>query len=92
MKATEKEYRLNYWYTEGIRLFKMWKQDNDEGTWKAFCCCVAVMCEYDRNVKDKRTQQLNATAWKYGWLKGEKTLTEWQESGCFDENFFNQNS
>ena len=82
---TVNEYRIFYWYTEGIKIFNKWLKTKDEDTWGAFCCCSAAITEFDKKHKDKKTQKLQKLAWNYGYLKGDCERERLEKSGYFDE-------
>lgn len=88
MKA-ENRMRWEYWLSEAIQIFNRWQQDKtNETLWGAFCCCSACMVEYDRKHSEPETQKIQALGWGYAWVRGERTLEEYQNSGYFNEDFY----
>lgn len=88
MDTKEKEKRINFWYHEGLFLFKEWLKTKNETTWGAFCCCAGAIIEYDRNIKKTASKNLQRLAWNFSYLKGEISKKELEESGWLEKKWF----
>lgn len=87
--AYTREELMSKWYKKGkyylpILIEHPWSKK----AWIEVEMSACVLADLNRSHSDARTQELQGMVWKYGWYRKEISLEEWQDSGYFDEKFY----
>lgn len=85
----EREKLMNCAYNRGKHYLSMLIEHPwSKRAWMEVRMSACILAECNRSHSDKRTQEMQAIVWKYAWYRKEASLEKWQNSGYFDEKFY----